>query len=266
MGLFDGGGGGFFSDPIGSIGGTISNIVSNPGQALSSWGKSMINPLGPVVGQGQWAMGGGLGQPPGGNPADGGTGLTGAPPGNDTMTSRMGAIDSANNAGYNALTSEALRNGPSSYYSAANSANALDQKNLKDKAGADAAGQTAKARSDLAAQGGLSSGARERTAETGSKNYMDMSQGITRQGQVNQMNMQLQDQGNKLKALGELPGVEQNKVNAWEAAAQSDRDYNYQIWAKQQEIAAANAQANATLNAGKTGGLFGGGGFLGTGL
>lgn len=241
------------SNAVNPIGKGLSNAFGQTGNVIGD----IINPIGAGLqfGIGQGQNSGILGSSA--QASDLGNGLTGAPAGTDTMTSRMGAIDSANSAGYNALTSEALRTGPSSYYSAANSANALDQKNLKDKAGAEAAGQTAKAQSDLSAQGGLSSGARERTAETGSKNYMDMSQGITRQGQVNQMNMQLQDQGNKLKALGELPGVEQNKVNAWEAAAQSDRDYNYQIWAKQQEIAAANAQANATLNAGNNKGVLG---------
>lgn len=266
MGLFDGGGGGFFSDPIGSIGSSIGNIVSNPGDALAGWGKSMMNPLGPVMGQGQWFMGG-AGGPNQGKPGDvGNGGLTGAPGAYQSMTGRMMDVDAANSQGYNALKGEALRTGPSGWFNAQNSYNKLDEKNMRDRAGAEASGQTAKARSDLAAQGGLSSGARERVAENGQKNYMNMSQDITRQGQLNNMNMQVQDQGNKLKALSAMPGIEQNKINSWEAAHQADIDYNYKIWAKQQEMEAARLQARATENAGNSGGLFGGGGFLGLGF
>lgn len=71
----------------------------------------------------------------------------------------------------------------------------------RDQAAAQAAGQTAQARNQLAMQGGLRSGARERLASQGMQQQL-------RSGQSQLGNIQMQDEQNRQKWLGMLPGVD----------------------------------------------------------
>lgn len=146
--------------------------------------------------------------------------------------------------GYNASQDEALRKGPSAWSGMANNMANLKEADARERGAGEIAGQTAKARSDLAAQGGLSSGARERIAEGGAKNYMAMSQDLARQGLSNETQVGMQDEQNRINNLGNFTGMEATKGN--NAADYAMRQYEAKMkgWA-------ANEQANATANSGK---------------
>lgn len=113
-----------------------------------------------------------------------------------------------------------------------------------DKGVHQSAATAAKARSELASRGGLSSGARERVAEGGQNNYMDMMQGLAREGMDNELQIGVQDQENKMKAKG--MDVENTlKEN------QNKNDYNMRAYEARMQAMAAERQAQATENSGK---------------
>lgn len=163
----------------------------------------------------------------------------------------------------------ANRKGPSAWATTAGTQqNALAENQLEQGASQTNA-QTAQAEDNLASSGGLTSGARERAAEGGATNYMNMSQNVQRQNTLNQMQIGVNDQQNKMQEMGELPGMESQalqpefqKANTWENAHATDvgneinstnaqNTYNQNTYAQQMQAWAANQQANATLNSGK---------------
>lgn len=109
------------------------------------------------------------------------------------------------------------------------------------------AGQTAQAEGNLAMRGGLSSGARERIAEEGQKNFLDMTQDLNRQGSLNELQIGIADAENKMKQQGQVTGLEAEDVKARNA-------YMENLYNQQMEAWAAERQAEATENSGKGGG------------
>lgn len=113
-----------------------------------------------------------------------------------------------------------------------------------EKAGNTSAGQTAQQQAQLAAQGGLSSGARERIVEGGAKNMMNMVQDTGRQQGLNKLQIGVNDAQNKLQQLGQASQLEisnQKDLNA----------YNQNAYNQQMNAWAANRQAQATEDSGK---------------
>lgn len=106
------------------------------------------------------------------------------------------------------------------------------------------AGTTAGADANLAASGGLSSGARERTAETGQKNYLSMSQDLDRQEGLNKAQISMNDQQNKIQQLGTVGQVEGSNATAANA-------FNANLYDQQMNAWAANQQAAATRDSAK---------------
>jgi hypothetical protein len=129
--------------------------------------------------------------------------------------------------------------------------------------------QTAGALSSLGSSGGLTSGARERAAEGGAQNAMNMSQGIANQNNQNQMQIGMNDAQNKMQEMGMLPGMESQalapefqKATTLMAANnqdignqmnqnQSANAWNQNMYNQQMQAWGAKQQADATANQGK---------------
>lgn len=167
--------------------------------------------------------------------------------------------------GYDAFKEEALRKGPSQWLNMSRLAADLKTRDQKEKGRQEVAGATAAAKNNLAAGGGLSSGARERAEEQGQKNVMSMSQGLTRENNLNDLNMNIQDEGNRVTQLQALPGMEKENLKMWQTAkgqdvanqtAETGRLNNYNMTKYQADMSAwAGAkQADATANSGKDSG------------
>lgn len=85
---------------------------------------------------------------------------------------------------------------------------------------------------------------------------------MTRQNNLNDMQIDMNDEQNRIKMLSELPGMEQNRANAWQTVRQGDmanlignnkalNDYTMGVYGKQMDAWAADKQATATENSGK---------------
>lgn len=183
---------------------------------------------------------------------------------------RLNAINTKGlGSAVDAFRDEALRKGPSQWAKLSN----LEQDSLsagaRDRGAQTSRGQTAQALDMLAQTGGLSSGARERTAQAGAKNYIDMSQDIGRQDQLNKMQVGINDEKNRITQLSQLPGVEQQalqplfqKEGIWQNAANQNQQnmvkaneyansFNQNLYSQQMQAWAADKQAQATENSGK---------------
>jgi hypothetical protein len=163
----------------------------------------------------------------------------------------------------------AQRQGPSAWAQlAGQQQNALAQNEIErgqNQANAAEAG----ALNNLAMTGGLSSGARERASLAGQKNMLDMSQNVQRQNALNQLQIGVNDQQNKMQEMGMLPGMELQalqpqfqKQNILQNAQQQDianqmnenqyqNEWNQNLYNQQMQAWAAGKQANATMNSGK---------------
>lgn len=231
----------------------------------TQWGRQLSDPL---------QLNGGAGMDPGhffgGKPQTpfdevqpGDPGYTAAyDPNTMSMTKELQSLYPQYSQGFNMLRDQALNKGPSGWLTATKQANAGQAANDREHAMVENQGNTASARDQLASIGGLTSGARERVAEQGQKNYMNMSQGLTRDENLNNLNAGVTDQSNHLKQLSDLTGQEEGKMKDWESAKQTDigntmaetqrvNDYNMALYQRKMETWAADKQANATENSGK---------------
>lgn len=136
------------------------------------------------------------------------------------------------------------------------------------------AGQNVQARNQLAMQGGLRTGARERLAAQSAQAQLA--------GNQNQLqNVQMQDEQNRMKWLQMLPqqeiaaaqygsALEDKNISRYLGETEANRDWDKIRYQEQMKGYAADksstAMQRAAEEAKKTGGLFGGGGFLGTGI
>lgn len=195
----------------------------------------------------------------------------------------------------NALTSQATSTEPSAWAKVAQLSNTANTANQMGAAGSQGNTALATANSSLASHGGLRQGAAQNLANQSQKSVLAAKQGVLNQSNLNDLSIQGQDATNKMGMLGQaVTGAQgaatlgQNAANLWSTAANNDR--NYSTGVDQSNIAtlagnnqnqnafnantynanmsawAANQQANASADAAKhSGGLFGGGGFLGLG-
>lgn len=120
------------------------------------------------------------------------------------------------------------------------------KENAQSQGAQSVAGQTAQTDAGLEANGGLSSGARERAAEGGAKNYISMVQSTGQQANANDMQIGMNDEQNKIQQLGTAANIEGQNATA-------ANSYNQNAYNTQMQAWAANQQANATENAGKGG-------------
>ncbi len=144
----------------------------------------------------------------------------------------------------------------------------------RDQAAQMAAGQQAQAQNQLAMQGGLRSGARERLASQGMQQQL-------RSGQQTLGNIQMQDEQNRQKWLGMLPGqeiaaaqfgstIQDRNIGRSLDELRQGRDFDKYRYGQAMTAWGADksseAMRRAAEDAKSTSGLFGGGGFLGLGI
>ncbi len=146
--------------------------------------------------------------------------------------------------GYDLFKNEAMRKGPSGWLGLAKRQGEVLSRNEREKASVMNAGRTAENLDALAAKGGLSSGARERAITGGTHDLAMMNQDITRQNQVNDMQLGITDAENKYKMISMLPGMEADRIKA-------QNDYNMDLYKSQMQAWAAKEQAKATSKSGK---------------
>lgn len=144
----------------------------------------------------------------------------------------------------NQLQKLGLNPGPSPWATLATDQQAKLRANALEQGAQQVKGQTAETEAELAASGGLSSGGRERAAEGGAKNYLAMGQDLTRQQNLNDLQIGENDAQNKLQQLGGVANVEASQNQAMNS-------YNQNMYQSQMSAWAAQQQANATANAGK---------------
>lgn len=161
------------------------------------------------------------------------------------------------------------RQGPSAWATLANQQQNALAENARERGAGETNASTAAALDQLGSSGGITSGARERVAEAGQKNYMNMNQDVSRQNTLNQLQIGVNDQQNKMQEMGMLPGMEMQalqpefqKANMWEGAHAGDiqnqigsneyaNQWNQNLYNQQMSAWAANQQAKATANSGK---------------
>lgn len=162
---------------------------------------------------------------------------------------------------------EAMRSGPSTWAGLAKQSNLANVANEKETSARSANAATAQAMDVIAARGGLSSGARERAATEGAKNALAMGQDISRQGDLNNLQIGMNDESNRIQQLSMLPGMQQSEAGMYTQAKGGDisnqiaeinrrNQYNQNVYNQQMQGWAANQQANATMAAGNGGTSF----------
>jgi hypothetical protein len=171
--------------------------------------------------------------------------------------------------GINKYREEALRSGPSAWAGLSNQKQDMEGERAREKLAGETASRQADAESALAMRGGLDSGARERLASSGMKDYLSGSQGIAQQGMTNKLQVSLNDEQNRISQLGALPGMEntarqgdfQRAAMLGQAKEGDIRNqmndnlgrnaFNMAGYDAAMRSWAANQQANATANSGK---------------
>lgn len=272
----------------GNAGNTFNNIARNPAGAMI--GVTTNTMTGGMLGPGGYALNstpsnagtsanpwatGTPGYATGANGAQGGgaQAYPGSPvtPGftpnytpDEALSPGYDAQVAGNEGGFQAFKNAALSQTQSPWAAQANQQQDLESLNQLDQGKQQTAGAEAGAKDALAAQGGLSSGARERVAETGANNEVNMGQNVARQENLNKLQIGMNDQQNKIQELSQLPGMENTLNQNWENAKSTDlsnqiaenqsvNSYNQNIYNQQMAAWGANQQANATANSGKKG-------------
>lgn len=117
--------------------------------------------------------------------------------------------------------------------------NDLEEQDQREKALRQTRGAASAAEDALAAKGGgLSSGARERIQQGAMKNYLGMSQDIQRQGNINDLNMNISDMQSQRQAQTQDTQNQIAEIGRMNA-------YNQNVYKQQMEAEAAERQANA---------------------
>lgn len=136
------------------------------------------------------------------------------------------------------LRKRGLSQGPSDQANYLTQQQQLGETNALGQAGASSRQGTSSAFSDLASKGGLSTGARERVAQTGQRQLAGSMQDVRNQGQGARLGILSGDEANKQHILEALPGMENQaldpqfrKTEDWAklADAESNRQQNLGI-------------------------------------
>lgn len=171
--------------------------------------------------------------------------------------------------GLEKFRSMALRDSPSPWAQMMTAKQYAEEGAAKDRGVTQVRSGVRTAEADLASKGGLSSGARERIARGGAKDLLAVGQDVARSGNLNRMQIGINDEQNKITQLSMLPGMESSafgdtlkKESMWDQARQQDiqraveennrrNQYNQNVYQQQMNAWAANRQAQATENSGK---------------
>ncbi len=159
--------------------------------------------------------------------------------------------DMLNTKGMDMFRTDATRTGQSAWDRLAKTSNAAKMSDQMENAQKQAQSQTAATMDDLAARGGLSSGARERTAQAGQKNYLAMAQDLTRQGNLNDLQIDVNDEQNRMAQLGQLPGMELQQIQPMVQENQRRSDYDKWKADSENQTTANFREAQAIRDSGK---------------
>ena len=158
----------------------------------------------------------------------------------------------------NMYAQQAERTGPSTWAQMSDAQQNQLAANANDQATARGNSATADTEARLAQSGGLSSGARERAAEGGQKDTTAAIQNNQKQNSMNQMQVGVNDESNRISQLGQLPGMELQSLQPFEMdvnntmnAANSANTYNANQQQMYNQAVAAKQQSDATENSGK---------------
>jgi hypothetical protein len=191
-----------------------------------------------------------------------------------TMASLPGTEDrlntiNPNRKGLEKFREEATRSRPSVWARLSKEKNFSEEAGARDRNRAVGRNAVAQAESDLAMRGGLSSGARERIARKGATDVLAMDQDVSRQANTNEMQIDINDEQNRISQLSMLPGMENqayqldlSEFDRWNAAKNADiqrladenarrNAFNMKLYETEMEKYAADRQAHATENSGK---------------
>lgn len=140
-------------------------------------------------------------------------------------------------AALDAIKTRAMSTGPSAWASMMTQQQGLDEQNQLQRAATQNASGMANARAQLASRGGLTGGAAERLARSGSRNLMASSQDISRQGMTDRLGIGVQDENQKLGLLQSIPGMETQRMGAdlakaglQEKAGEFDAKNDFNAW------------------------------------
>jgi hypothetical protein len=119
-----------------------------------------------------------------------------------------------------------------------------------DEAAKKANSQMAQQMGNLAATGGMTSGARERAIAQAPQNYLNMSADIGKQKSISGLDISMEDAKRKQGMLEKVGSLEMRDI-------ENRNSYNQNLYNQQMAAWAAKQQAEATREAGKRDGLFG---------
>ena len=223
---------------LSNLGNNINREIDNPiARAVITGGMSIPFELAGVFGKKAGSSGGGGSSPSAQNPA------------------YMGLDQSE---AYKKLRQQASTKGMSPWAGLA-----LSKQNLLASEGMDEAAKRANAQlgqqmGNLAAAGGMTSGARERAIAQAPQNYMNMAAEIGKQKAISGLDIAMEDAKRKQGLLDKVGALEMRDIEGRNA-------YNQNLYNQQMAQWAAREQAQATRDSGSKG-LFGRGGFLGLGI
>ncbi len=163
----------------------------------------------------------------------------------------------ANNDFLNQLNQEAMRKGPSKSANLMNLESDRQGLLARDNNAQTAGGNAAKARSDLAARGGLSSGARERVEQNANNDVLNLNQKTNQQVQANRAQIGINDEQNRLGQL-QSSATMKNQQNVFDIGNQIHEGdqlnaYNQNLYNQNMQAYGANQTANAQIQASKPG-------------
>lgn len=158
------------------------------------------------------------------------------------LQSQLGGIN-LNTQGLDLLRQKATATGPSAWENLATQQQQQGEQTQRNQAAAGAAGSAAGARSNLAMQGGLTGGARERLAMGGERALNEANQNIGAQGAAARTGISIQGEQQKNALLSQLPGQE--------AASLAPQFEKANLWANLASTEQGRNQANNQFNAGQ---------------
>lgn len=214
--------------------GSVGNFLDNPASLLNPVGGLLTEMGIPTILGGKKA---------GGKGSDGGIDASGRPIG-------VGYQSQLDSPAYRKMQSQYNSGSASPWANIATARQGDVAEKSKQDLASRTAGQTAQSMDKLAATGGLTSGARERTVQGGQQNLMSGTQDIGNAYGQNLMNIGLEDaQANQQIGKG-LMSAEMSDLSGRNAYNQNKYQADMQAWAARQ-------QAQATRDAGKKDGLLG---------
>lgn len=111
-----------------------------------------------------------------------------------------------------AMRARSLATGDSPWAALQKQQQGLEELNARDRAGQQALGSAAMARSQLAMKGGLGGGSRERLALSSARDLNAQQQGIGRAGQLDRLGIGVADEQQKMSMLGQTAGLDLSKA------------------------------------------------------